>query len=122
MSDRYFEDYTPGIDVTYGAEQVLESDVLRFAREFDPQTIHTDPEAADGGPFGGLIASGWHTASLMMQIFATEILNDRASLASPGVDELLSATSLLPARASRAWRQDGARGGTASEPAACRAR
>lgn len=88
VHDRYFEDYAPGIDVRYGAIAVDEADVLRFAREFDPQTIHTDPAAAADGPFGGLIASGWHTAALMMRVYATEYLNDAASLASPGVDEL----------------------------------
>lgn len=88
VSERYFEDYEPGIDVTYGAERVDEADVLRFAKEFDPQFIHVDPEAAAAGPFGGLIASGWHTAAIMMRVFATSFLNDAASLASPGVDEL----------------------------------
>jgi acyl dehydratase len=88
LADRYFEDYVPGIDVRYGAEQVSEAEVLRFADAFDPQTIHTDVARAADGPFGGLIASGWHTAALMMRIFATWFLNERASLASPGVDEL----------------------------------
>jgi acyl dehydratase len=88
LADRFFEDYTPGVSVRCGSEKVTEADVLRFAREFDPQTIHTDPEAAVDGPFGGLIASGWHTAALMMRIYATSFLNEAVSLASPGVDEL----------------------------------
>jgi acyl dehydratase len=88
VADRFFEDYVPGISVRYGAEAVTEANVLRFAREFDPQRIHTDPDAAASGPFGGLIASGWHTGALMMRVFATSYLNDAASLASPGVDEL----------------------------------
>lgn len=88
LSDRYFDDYGVGVDVTYGSEVVSEADVLRFAGEFDPQAIHLDPEEAAVGPFGGLIASGWHTAALMMRVFARYFLNDAASLASPGVDEL----------------------------------
>lgn len=88
MEDRYFEDYLPGTQVRLGAEEVTEADILRFAREFDPQSIHTDVEAAAAGPFGGLIASGWHTAAVMMRVFATSFLNQAASLASPGVDEL----------------------------------
>ncbi|MCZ2404749.1 MaoC family dehydratase [Paenarthrobacter sp. Z7-10] len=88
VDDRFFDDYRPGISVRYGHELVTESDVLRFAREFDPQTIHTDPSAAASGPFAGLIASGWHTTAIMMRVFATQFLNDAASLASPGVDEL----------------------------------
>lgn len=88
IARRFFEDYAPGIDVRYGSEPVTEGDVLRFAREFDPQGIHVDPERAAAGPFSGLIASGWHTTAIMMRITATWFLNDTASLASPGVDEL----------------------------------
>jgi acyl dehydratase len=95
VEDRYFEDYVPGVSVRLGSEQVTEEDVLRFAREFDPQLIHADPEAAAEGPFGSLIASGWHTTALMMRVFATSFLNQAASLASPGVDEL---RWLLPVR------------------------
>lgn len=88
VSERYFEDYLPGIDVRCGAEHVHEADILRFASEFDPQAIHADPAAAAKGPFGGLIASGWHTTAITMRIVAAFFLNDKASLASPGVDEL----------------------------------
>ena len=62
--------------------------ILAFAREFDPQYIHTDPAAAAGGPFRGLIASGWHTAAVMMRLLCETFLGDAASLASPGIDEL----------------------------------
>ena len=48
--------------------EVEEEEVLSFARRFDPQKMHTDPEAAAAGPFQGLIASGWHTLSLMMRL------------------------------------------------------
>jgi acyl dehydratase len=50
--------------------------------------MHTDPEAAAEGRFGGLIASGWHTAALMMRLFATNFLSPQSSVASPGIDEL----------------------------------
>ena len=50
--------------------------------------IVTDPEEAARGPFGGLIASGWHTAALLMRLYATHYLSHVASLASPGLDEL----------------------------------
>ena len=88
VEQRWFEDYRPGIVCTYGHEAVSEAAILAFAREFDPQYIHTDPAAAKTGPFHGLIASGWHTAAIMMRVIATCYLNDGASLASPGVDEL----------------------------------
>jgi acyl dehydratase len=86
--DRYFEDYVPGAVYEYGYLSVTETEILEFARRFDPQPIHTDPEYAASGPFGGLIASGWHTSSLMMRLFADHYLSRVASLASPGIDEL----------------------------------
>ena len=55
---------------------------------FDPQPFHIDPEAAKASPFGGLIASGWHTTALFMGMFVREMLLDSASLGSPGVEEL----------------------------------
>ena len=71
-----------------GAVAVSESDIVEFARRYDPQTMHTDPAAAAHGHFGGLIASGWHTAALMMRLFAAHFLSPASSLASPGIDEL----------------------------------
>ena len=87
-SKRYFEDYPPRTVIEGGAVAVTESDIVEFARRYDPQTMHTDPEAAAHGHFGGLIASGWHTAALMMRLFAAHFLSPASSLASPGIDEL----------------------------------
>ena len=86
--ERYFDDYTPGAVFTSGALRVSEAEIIEFARHYDPQAMHTDPVAAKHGRFGGLIASGWHTASLMMQLFATNFLSPASSVASPGIDEL----------------------------------
>ena len=88
MSERYFEDYPPGAVFEGGTVEVSEAEILEFARHYDPQTMHTDPAAAAHGFFGGLIASGWHTAALMMRLFATHFLSPASSLASPGIDEL----------------------------------
>jgi acyl dehydratase len=85
---RYFEDYVPGSVFEYGSIAVEQDEVIAFARRFDPQDIHTDPAAAANGPFGGLIASGWHTAGLMMRLYVDHYLSKVASLASPGIDEL----------------------------------
>ncbi len=87
-SERYFEDYVPGVVHSFGSVVVTEAEVLEFAGRYDPQPIHTDPEYAVTGPFGGLIASGWHTAALFMRLFADHFLSRVASLASPGIDEL----------------------------------
>ncbi|MFC8516187.1 MaoC family dehydratase [Streptomyces sp. NPDC057257] len=88
VEDRWFEDYVPGSVYEYGSVTMTEEDILRFAGEFDPQSIHTDPRAARQGPFGGLIASGWHTCGVMMRMYADHYVSRRASLASPGIDEL----------------------------------
>ena len=88
IDQRYFEDYRAGSVYQYGAITVDEAEVIAFATRFDPQNIHVDPEAAARGPFRGLIASGWHTAAMMMRLFVDNYLSRVASLASPGVDEL----------------------------------
>jgi acyl dehydratase len=88
IDDRYFEDYAPGAVYEYGYVTVTEADILDFARQFDPQPMHVDPEFAARGPFHGLIASGWHTAGIMMRMFVDHYLSRVASLASPGLDEL----------------------------------
>ena len=88
VAERYFEDYVPGSVFEYGSIALSKDEIVEFARSFDPQFIHIDPIAAAKGPFGGLIASGWHTASVMMRLFVDHYLSHVASMASPGVDEV----------------------------------
>jgi acyl dehydratase len=85
---RYFEDYVPGMVAEYGTVDVDAEEIVAFASKYDPQEFHTDPARAAQGEFGGLIASGWHTASLMMRLLVDHYLSNAASLGSPGVDEL----------------------------------
>lgn len=94
--DRYFDDYVAGAVYEYGYVSVTEADIIAFAERFDPQPIHIDARFADGGPFGGLIASGWHTASLAMRLVVDHYVSRVASLASPGVDELRWPTPMRP--------------------------
>ncbi len=86
--ERWFADYVPGTTSEFGPVRVEEAEVVEFGRRFDPQPFHVDPAAAAEGPFGGLIASGWHTCALMMKLLAEEYLSPVSSLGSPGVDEL----------------------------------
>jgi acyl dehydratase len=88
VPDRHFEDFVPGLVSEFGPIAIDEADVVAFALRYDPQPIHVDTEAAVAGPFGGLIASGWHTASLVMRILVEHYLARGAAVASPGVDEL----------------------------------
>jgi len=87
-ADLYFEDYVPGSVHEFGPAVVDEAEIVEFARRYDPQPIHTDPQWARSGPFGGLIASGWHTAAIMMRLLVDQYLPPAASLGSPGIDEL----------------------------------
>lgn len=88
IDDRFLEDYLPGTRYEFGEIEVTEAEIIEFATRFDPQPFHVDPAAAKAGPFGGLIASGWHTSAVMMRLFADNYLSRNASLGGPGVDEL----------------------------------
>jgi acyl dehydratase len=85
---RYFEDFRPGDETEIGPVSVSEEEIVAFARSYDPQPFHIDAERAKDGPFGGLVASGWHTTALFMGMFVRTILLDSASLGSPGVSEI----------------------------------
>jgi len=85
---RYFEDFKVGDVTEVGPVSVSEEEIVEFATRFDPQPFHVDPEAAKASPFGGLIASGWHTTALFMGMFVRGILLDSASMGSPGVEEI----------------------------------
>ena len=86
--DRYFEDYVPGSVHEFGSITVDEQEVLDFGRRFVPLSYHVDKEAAKRSIYGGLIASGWHTAALMMRLYTDNYLSKVANLGSPGCDEL----------------------------------
>ena len=85
---RYFDDFFEGEVVDLGEVVVTEPEVIEFARQYDPQPMHTDPEAAKAGQFGGLIASGWQTVALSMRLYVDRVLNHAASIVSPGVDDV----------------------------------
>lgn len=88
IDQRCFEDYVPGSVHEYGPVTVSEAEIIGFAEKFDPQYIHTDPQKAARGLFGGLIASGWHTASLVMRLCSDNYIPSVAAIAPPEVDEL----------------------------------
>jgi acyl dehydratase len=85
---RYFDDFNVGDVTEVGPVTVTEAEIVDFAERFDPQPFHIDVEAAKASPFGGLIASGWHTTALFMGMFVRAVLLDSASLGSPGVEEI----------------------------------
>jgi len=84
----YWEDFAPGRVIETATRTLSEDDILRFAREWDPQTYHTDVEAARSSPYGGLIASGWHTGAVAMRLMCDSYLLETSCVGSPGLDEL----------------------------------
>jgi len=85
---RYFDDLEPGDVVELGSRTITKESIVAFAREFDPQYFHVDEEAAKRSIYGGLLASGWHTACILMRLLYDGLVKDAASMGSPGVDEL----------------------------------
>ena len=88
LQDRWFEDYVPGAVHDLGSVVVDEQEVVAFARQFDPQPFHLDQERAKKSAFGGLVASGWHTACMVMRLMVDHYLSEVSSEGSPGIDEL----------------------------------
>jgi acyl dehydratase len=84
----YFEDFQPGQTTQFGAYQVTESEIKEFANKYDPQFFHLDEEAAKQSLFGGLCASGWHTAAMFMRMLIDNLPEKHGSLGSPGINNL----------------------------------
>jgi acyl dehydratase len=88
MLERYLEDLHVGDHFNSGPYEVTEAGIINFAREFDPQPFHLDPERAQQTIFGGLVASGWHTAAITMRLLVTCGLNLAGGAVGLGADEL----------------------------------
>jgi acyl dehydratase len=92
----YFEDVPPGEKITIGSYTFTEENIIAFARKYDPQPFHIDTQAAARSPYGGLIASGWHTAVVWMKLMiahrcgriAAGEEQTQTNYASPGVRDL----------------------------------
>lgn len=88
MSLLYFEDFHPGQVIDLGTRTFTEGEIVDFARQFDPQPFHVDRDAASSSHFGGIVASGWHTCSVLMRQIVDGLLLRTVSHGSPGVDEI----------------------------------
>ena len=85
--DRFFEDYVVGATYVCGSFRLSEDEIIAFATRYDPQMMHIDRDLAAAGPFGGIIASGWHTIAAAMRLMVDNFLPHNG-LAAPGIDEL----------------------------------
>ncbi len=83
-----FRDLTPGKVIVGGRRKVTQDEIIEFARRYDPQWFHTDPERARASRWEGLIASGWMTCSIAMQLAVEAVLADSESIGSPGIEQL----------------------------------
>jgi acyl dehydratase len=93
----YFEDFHAGDTFELGPLTVTQEEIITFAKQFDPQYFHIDPQRARDSIFGELVASGWHTASLFMRMFYDGLLHDVASMGSPGLDQIRWLRPVRPA-------------------------
>lgn len=91
----HFEDFTVGWSCTTESRTLDRDSIIEFANQWDPQRFHTDEAAAAETPFGGLIASGWHTGCTAMRLMCDAYLNDSSCIGSPGIEQL---KFLLPVR------------------------
>ena len=89
MKSRFFEDIALGEMRECGSYTVEREEIVEFGHRYDPQPFHVDEEAAARSPFGGLIASGWHTIAICMRLMVLEMIaSDAGSWGSPGADEI----------------------------------
>ena len=84
----YWEDFAVGTVREFGGMKLEKADIIRFAKDWDPQPFHVDEEAAKRSPYGGLIASGWQTCAAAMRMCCDAYLLDAASVGSPGVESV----------------------------------
>lgn len=83
-----FDTFQVGQVQDFGAYEVTESEIVEFARKYDPQYFHLDADAAKESLFGGLCASGWHTCAMTMAMLVENMDKTGRSLGSPGIDSL----------------------------------
>ncbi|CAD6521204.1 MaoC family dehydratase [Paraburkholderia metrosideri] len=83
-----FEDLIVGTSTEIGKHTFTREEIVEFAGKFDPQPFHLDEAAAEKSPFRGLVASGWHTCSVMMGMLVRNAFADSTSMGSPGIDEI----------------------------------
>jgi len=91
-----YADIRVGQVIDCGKRSVSEGEILEFARKYDPQPFHIDRAFAAASQWGGLIASGWMSCSIAMELIAKAILNGSESIGSPGVDEVRWERPLRP--------------------------
>jgi acyl dehydratase len=88
LRERWFEDFAEGEVFEFGDRLITAEEIVEFARRYDPQPFHVDEAAAAKSHFGGLVASGWMTAAVLMSVLCEHFIAPQSSMGSPGVDKL----------------------------------
>ena len=83
-----FAELTPGVVVRTQPRVVTAKEIVEFASRYDPQWFHTDPARARDGRWKGLIASGWHTCAIAMELLVKNVLANSEAFGSPGIDSI----------------------------------
>ena len=83
-----FADLTPGLVIRTPPRIVSSKEIIEFASLYDPQWMHIDPIRARQGRWKGLIASGWHTCSIAMELMVRSVLSESKAFGSPGIDSI----------------------------------
>lgn len=82
----YFEDFHEGRNFVSAPRTISASEIVEFAKEFDPQPMHIDEEAGKASILGGLSASGWHISALSMRLFYDTVVQLSAGEGAPGIN------------------------------------
>ncbi len=96
--DRFLDDFRVGEKSVSGGVTITESEMIHFALLYDPQSFHLDVTAAEKSPYGGLIASGFHTLSLCFRLFMQRGVLAACSIGSPGIDDVRWLAPVRPTR------------------------
>ena len=88
MEVLYFEDFTVGRRFQTRGATLTEAQMMEFAWQWDPQPFHVDAVAAEQGPFGGVIGSGFQTLLIAFRLWLQENIMNSCSMGSPGLDEI----------------------------------
>ena len=84
----YWKDFVVGERKEIGSKLFKKEEIIKFAEKFDPQYFHVDPKLSKASEYKGLIASGWHTCSVIMKLMCDKFLNSTNTLGSPGISNL----------------------------------
>ncbi len=104
LNKLFWEDFVPDVRELMGEVTVDLEEVVAFAKRYDPQPFHVDVQKAEKSIYGGIIASGWHTCSMVMRLMCDSYLVNSSSLGSPGIEEVKWRSPVYPGDVLSAFR------------------